>query len=89
MIQKKKSSTAGNAMKAALHKRTPKLLKVEFDREEDGRWIADVPELPGVTVYGSTKEDALSRVQALALRVLADMIEENGSTATEVRFAVA
>jgi len=41
---------------------------VEFDRESDGRWIADVPELPGVMVYGASKADALVKVQALACR---------------------
>jgi predicted RNase H-like HicB family nuclease len=64
-------------------------LTIEFDREDDGRWIADVPELPGVMVYGNTREDALSRVQALALRVIADKIEECGVPQTEVRFAFA
>jgi predicted RNase H-like HicB family nuclease len=49
---------------------------VEFDREEDGRWIAEVPELPGVMVYGDTQPDALARVKALAFRVLADREEE-------------
>ena len=50
-------------------------LAVEFDREEDGRWIAEVPTLPGVLAYGKTKKDALQRVSAIALRTLADYIE--------------
>jgi predicted RNase H-like HicB family nuclease len=50
-------------------------LKVEFDREADGRWIADIPALPGVTVYGKTRKDAFAAVEALALRVIADRIE--------------
>jgi predicted RNase H-like HicB family nuclease len=50
-------------------------LKVEFDREVDGRWIADIPALPGVTVYGRTRKQALTAVEALALRVIADRIE--------------
>lgn len=49
--------------------------EVELEREEDGRWIADVPDLPGVMVYGATKEEALRAVEALALRVLADRLE--------------
>ena len=49
--------------------------QVELDREEDGRWIAEVPELPGVMVYGQTREEALRAVEALALRVLADQLE--------------
>ncbi len=48
---------------------------MEFDRESDGRWLADIPSLPGVMAYGSSREDAFSRVKALALHVLADMIE--------------
>lgn len=48
---------------------------VEIDREEDGRWIAEVPDLPGVMVYGSTREEAMARAKALALRVLADELE--------------
>ena len=50
-------------------------LTLELDREDDGRWIAEVPELPGVLVYGSTREDAIIRVKVLSLRVLADRIE--------------
>ena len=46
-------------------------LQIIFDREEDGRWIAEIPELPGVMVYGNTKQDAEVAVTALALRVLA------------------
>lgn len=48
---------------------------VEIDRETDGRWIADVPALPGCMVYGATRDEALSRAIALALHVLADRIE--------------
>lgn len=48
---------------------------VQVEQENDGRWIADVPELPGVTVYGATQAEALAKVEALALRVLADRIE--------------
>ena len=51
------------------------MLTVEFDREEDGRWIAEIPDLPGVMVYGDSREDAMARVQALALRVIADRID--------------
>ena len=49
--------------------------QVELEQEEDGRWIAEVPQLPGVLVYGSTRDEAVSKVQALALRVLADRLE--------------
>lgn len=48
---------------------------VEMEQEGDGRWIAEVPALPGVMVYGSSREEAVARVQALALRVLAERLE--------------
>jgi predicted RNase H-like HicB family nuclease len=48
---------------------------IEIEQEEDGRWIAEVAELPGVLAYGSTQEDARIKVQALALRVVADRLE--------------
>jgi predicted RNase H-like HicB family nuclease len=44
--------------------------KIETDREEDGRWIAEIPDLPGVMAYGTTRDDAIRSVEALALRVL-------------------
>ncbi|MDP2839212.1 MAG: type II toxin-antitoxin system HicB family antitoxin, partial [Syntrophales bacterium] len=44
-------------------------------REENGRWIAEIPELPGVMVYGDTRNQAISKAEALALRVLADRLE--------------
>ena len=48
---------------------------VEFDREEDGRWIAEVISLPGVMAYGATRKDAFRHVSAIALRTLADKVE--------------
>ena len=48
---------------------------VQVDRESDGRWIAEVAELPGVHVYGDSREQAQAKAQALALRVLADRLE--------------
>lgn len=50
-------------------------LKIEVERETDGRWIAEVMELPGCMAYGKTQEDALAKAKALALRVLADRLE--------------
>ena len=51
------------------------MLTIEFEREDDGRWIADVRELPGVMVYGQTKDEARAKAHALAFRVLAERIE--------------
>lgn len=54
-------------------------LHVEFDRETDGRWIAEAIDLPGVMAYGASEEEALARVEDLALRVIADRIESGES----------
>jgi predicted RNase H-like HicB family nuclease len=50
-------------------------MEVEIDREEDGRWIAEVPSLPGVLAYGLTPEEAKRAAEVLALRVIADRLE--------------
>jgi predicted RNase H-like HicB family nuclease len=50
-------------------------LRIEIDREEDGRWIAEVPDLPGVMAYGQTRAEVVSKVEALALCVVANRIE--------------
>jgi len=52
---------------------------IEVEREDDGRWVAEVPELPGVMAYGDTREQAVSKAQALALRVLAERLEHGES----------
>jgi predicted RNase H-like HicB family nuclease len=49
---------------------------IEYEQETDGRWLAEVLELPGVLAYGRTPEEAMSRVQALGLRVLAERLEQ-------------
>lgn len=50
-------------------------LPIEIEQEDDGRWIAELPDLPGVMAYGATREEATAAVQALGLRVLADRVE--------------
>lgn len=50
-------------------------LAIEFDREADGRWLADIPALPGVTIYGRTRKQATAAVKALALRLIADRLD--------------
>ena len=55
------------------------MLNVEVEREEDGRWIAEVPDLPGVQAYGPTRQEAIERAKALSLRVLADRLEHGES----------
>lgn len=65
--------------------------KVELEREDDGRWIAAVPELPGVLAYGATSAEAQAKVQALALRVVADQLEhgEAGPELVDISFNAA
>lgn len=70
-------------IKRRLQKKVTPSFTVEFDREADGRWIAEIPKLPGVMAYGSTKQLAQRRVYAIALRTLADNIEK-GLTLTRV-----
>jgi predicted RNase H-like HicB family nuclease len=64
---------------------------IELEQETDGRWIAEVPDLPGVLAYGSSQSEAKARVQALALRVVADRLEHGEASAefTTITFAAA
>jgi predicted RNase H-like HicB family nuclease len=66
-------------------------LTIETEREEDGRWIAEVSDLPGVLAYGSTRDQAVARAEALALRVLADRLDnaEAGPDLVSVSFRAA
>jgi predicted RNase H-like HicB family nuclease len=59
------------------------IVRIEFEREEDGRWIAEVMDLPGVKAYGPSRDQALAAVQGLALRVIADRIELGEATPSE------
>lgn len=62
-------------------------LSVVVELEADGRWIAEVPELPGVLVYGATQAEAMAKAEVLALRVLAERIEfsESGAQPVHIR----
>jgi predicted RNase H-like HicB family nuclease len=63
-------------------------LTLEIEREEDGRWLAEVPQLPGVLAYGATSDEALSRAEVLALRVLAERIEHGETMPMPINLAV-
>lgn len=65
-------------------------LTIELDREEDGRWIAEALELPGVMCYGSTREDAVSNAERLAIEVIADRIAhgELAASALAISFSI-
>lgn len=64
-------------------------MKIEIKREKDGRWIAEVPNLPGVMAYAKTRAQAIAKVEALALRIIADRLE-HGERVPELKelFAV-
>jgi predicted RNase H-like HicB family nuclease len=53
------------------------IYKIETELETDGRWIAEIRDVPGVLAYGATEKEAMASAQALALRVLADRIEQD------------
>ena len=61
---------------------TPTTLNIELEQEDDGRWIAEVLELPGVLAYGASQNEAIAKVKALALHVIADRIEHGELQAT-------
>ena len=65
--------------------------RVETECEQDGRWLAEVPELPGVLAYGASESEAQAKVQALALRVVADRLEhgEAGPELIDISFNAA
>jgi predicted RNase H-like HicB family nuclease len=64
---------------------------IEHEREEDGRWLAEVPGLPGVLAYGATADEAMAKAEVLALRVLAERLEHNetGPQPISIGFAAA
>jgi len=61
--------------------------RIEFEREDDGRWLAEISDLPGVLAYGATREEAEAAVEALALRVIADRIEAEKVGQKTISFA--
>ncbi len=63
-------------------------LTLEIEQEPDGRWLAEVPQLPGVMAYGQSPEEALQRAEVLALRVIADRIEHGEATAVAIHLTL-
>ena len=63
-------------------------LTLVVEQETDGRWLAEVPELPGILAYGATSHDAAVQAQILALRIIADRLEHCESKAESIHFIV-
>ena len=61
---------------------------IEAELEEDGRWLAEVPQLPGVLVYGATRDEAMSRAQVLALRVIAERLEHGEASPQPINISI-
>ena len=64
-------------------------LRIETELEDDGRWIAEVPQLPGVLAYGATAEEASAKAEILALRVLAERLEQGEAKPVEISISLA
>jgi len=62
---------------------------IEHEREEDGRWLADVPDLPGVLAYGVTADEAMTKAEVFALRVLAERLEHNEAKPQSISIEIA
>ena len=62
---------------------------IECEREDDGRWLAEVPQLPGVLAYGATRDEAMAKAQVLALRVIAERLEHGETRPQSLSFSVA
>ena len=63
--------------------------EIECEREDDGRWLAEVPQLPGVLAYGDSANDAMAKAQILALRVLAERLENSETGPQAITFSIA
>ena len=84
-LEDAKRSNIGHHKESSLVK-----FRIETELDEDGRWIADVIDLPGAMAYGASAEEAITHASALALRILADRIEHGEATAAELAlFSVA
>jgi len=81
-----KGRHAGGVEDGARERQDEMNFTVEYEQEDDGRWLAEVKELPGVLTYGEDPDDAVAHAQALALRVIADRLE-NGEALPVLMFS--
>ena len=78
-----RAQTYGSCYDVVMH------LSIETDREDDGRWLAEIPQLPGVLAYGATAEEASARAEILALRVLAERLEHGETKPVDISISLA
>ncbi len=71
-----------------IHVGGPRMYTLQYEQEEDGRWLAEVPEIPGVLAYGATAREAMRKAEVLALRVIAERLENDESEPQAVQFAL-
>jgi predicted RNase H-like HicB family nuclease len=64
-------------------------LSIECEREEDGRWIAEIVQIPGAMAYGATRDEAIARAEIVALRALADKIEHGEAKPVDISISIA
>ncbi|MBS0522564.1 MAG: type II toxin-antitoxin system HicB family antitoxin [Proteobacteria bacterium] len=64
-------------------------LSIECEREEDGRWIAEIVQIPGAMAYGATRDEAIARAEIVALRTLADQIEHGEAKPVDISISLA
>ncbi len=64
-------------------------ITIEHEREEDGRWLAEVPELPGVLAYGATADEAMAKAEVLALRVIVERMENSETGPQPISIGIA
>jgi predicted RNase H-like HicB family nuclease len=64
-------------------------LSIECEREEDGRWIAEIVQIPGAMAYGQTRDEAIARAEIVALRTLADQIEHGEAKPVDISISLA
>ena len=88
-MRRGKTRTLGGKFGAGRRMAHMTTFTIQHEREEDGRWIAEVPELPGVLAYGASADEAMAKAEALALRVLADRLEHKEAKPQPISIGIA
>lgn len=89
LLQRAKIGTSGGNGGSERRMASMTTFTIQHEREEDGRWLAEVPELPGVLAYGDSADEAMAKAQALALRVLAERLEHKEAKPQSISIGIA